>query len=176
MATTWTTKERVQRNGYKYVDIYFTMDTGRIYRYGPRLMPPGYDVEADAPNWLAHAEAKVQEQDEQDILNGIDDEERTDVLTATPLYPISETAFDRRRRFRRRLFRRIWRSNDVKKVRRILYPLWDWMLNTQGYSAQQIRTYLDINAAQYDRIEARMSAIAANIAFLDGDEAGEIDS
>ena len=91
-------------------------------------------------------------------------------LDVEPVHPETDTLFDRKRRFFRRLLRYVVNNRDIKIARIVFYPIWYYLKFESTYTAQQIATYLDITIPQLQKLDSRFQAIHDNLAFIDADD------
>ena len=98
-------------------------------------------------------------------------------LDVSPEHRETDTVTIRKRRFARRLIRYAMVHNNLKTIRRIMYPIWYYLKFDSGYTAQQIANYLNVSLSKLSNINARFQAIHDNLSFIDADNAmiGEVD-
>ena len=169
------TENSLQSDGTRYISFRYTFDNGDIINFSSMQRPSDYDVDAGLIEYATKAETRIIEREDSELMVQV--ENGTSPLDIEPVHPSTDTAGNRKKRFRRKLLRWIVSEGDLKMIRRVFYPIWYWLKFESGYTAQQIANYLGISLTVLQRINNRFQALHDNLAFVDSDEqyVGEVE-
>ena len=169
------TEDNQQVDGSRYISFQYVFDNGDIITFNSMQKPSDYDADAGLIAYASMAEVQIVEREDSELVALIDS--GIDPMDIEPTHPSTDTAADRKRRFRRKLLRLIASESDLKVIRKILYPVWYWLKFESGYTSQQIADYLNISLTVLQRINSRFQALHDNLAFVDADDdyIGEVD-
>ena len=175
IASSAITEDNQQADGTRYISFKYVFDNGDIITFNSMQKPSDYDVDAGLIAYASMAEVQIVEREDSELVALIDG--GIDPMDIEPAHPSTDTAADRKRRFRRKLLRLIATEYDLKAIRKILYPVWYWLKFESGYTSQQIADYLGISLTVLQRINSRFQALHDNLAFVDADDdyIGEVD-
>lgn len=170
------TENAPQQGNYRYISYHYVFHNGDEIWFYSISKPKDYDVDAGLVEYAIFAGEQVIEQNENELQKQIEVGDLA-LVDAEPAHPDTETSFNRKRRFRRKLLRHIADEGDLKVIRKIFYPVWYWLKFESGYTAQQIANYLDISISILQKINNRFQALHDNLAFVDADDSylGEVD-
>jgi hypothetical protein len=163
---------------WRYVWGEYTLHTGET-RSIQRRVPMATSLAEFTAQIVPEIEAGLPDDEDFRLLSDFEnltgDDDAPDVMAVTPDHPDTDSEAIRVRRFRRKVLRLIYRSGDIKLVRKVLLPLYQWLRDTSGFTPAQIADYLGITLGQLSAVQTRMEAIEANVAFIDGDSPAGID-
>ena len=159
-------------SGERIVTYAYTFHNGDERQRSFRRPATGFDYDAEAASLVSTVEQAIIDEEVNGLVEHYSVEDAVgDPVTEQPVHPETDTALVRRRRFHRKLVRRLNRLTDIKLVRAILYLIWYWLKNESGYNPSQIATYLNITLGQLSAFDARMQAYDDNLTFIDGEAA-----
>jgi hypothetical protein len=157
-------------SGERIVTYVYQFHDGDFRQRSLRRPVTGFDYEAEATAMIADIELEMRTAEIDRLVETWEtDDQLTDPIAVEPIHPETDTSVQRRRRFRRRLARRLIRSNNIKEVRRILYPIWQWMTVDQGMDTAAATAYLNITITRWNTFNARMQAYDSSLTFIDGE-------
>lgn len=157
----------LQSHGERYIREVHTDHLG-IEHHFTYAAPVGVDVNAIMVNRVPSIEQSLIDSE---IENWIGEVENGNIapLDVSPEHPETDTMTIKKRRFVRRLIRYAMVHNNLKTIRKIMYPVWYYLKFDSGFTAQQIANYLNISLSKLSNINIRFQAIHDNLAFIDTD-------
>ena len=164
-----------QSDGTRYISYRYTFQNGDIITFGSMQKPGNYDIDAGLITYATKAETQIVKREDSELMGLIN--AGINPMDIEPAHPSTDTDIVKKRRFRRKLLRLIAMENDLKVIRKTLYPVWYWLKFESGYTSQQIADYLNISLTVLQRINSRFQALHDNLAFIDADDnyLGEVD-
>jgi hypothetical protein len=171
ITNSWVVQDPPERDGSgeRIVTYVYEFHNGEYQQRSQRRPATGFDYDAEKDSLIADMEQQMIDQEDEQLINQYESKESLDPLDAAPVHPETDSDLIRRRRFRRKFIRKWVRSDDMKKVRRYVYPLWYWLKFTSGYTVPQIEAYLGVTTAQLSAFDSRMQAYHDNLAFIDAE-------
>lgn len=159
-------------SGERYATYVYEFHNGEFLQRTYRRPASGFDYEAEADSLVAEFEQRMIDDEVARLVEYFSVTEKlTDPLVILPVHPETDSDLIRQRRFRRKLLKRWIRETDIKKVRRVVYPIWYWLKFTSGYTAQQIADYLGVSLGVLSAFDDRFQAYHDNLAFIDAEVA-----
>lgn len=162
------TENSIQSDGTHYVSYEYVFQNGDTISFNSIQRPNNYDVNAGLIEHAIKAKKQIIEREDSELMAQI--ENGISPLDILPIHPDTETAGNRKRRFRRKLLRWIVNQDDLKLIRKVFYPVWYWLKFESGYTTQQIASYLDVSITVLQRINCRFQALHDKLTFIDADE------
>ena len=163
-------------SGQRIVVYVYEFHNGEFRQRTYRRPATGFDYDTEAANLIPAVEQGIIDEEVDGLVEHYSFEDaQGDPVTEQPVHPETDSGLVRRRRFHRKLIRKLNRLTDMKLVRAIVYPIWYWLKFESGYTAQQIADYLGVSVAQLSVFDARLQAYHDNLAFIDGEAAIEWD-
>ena len=161
-------------SGQRIVTYVYEFHNGEYRQRSYRRDATGFDYEAEATALIPDVEQAIIDEEVGSLVEHYSVEDAVgNPVTEQPVHPETDTALVRRRRFHRKLVRRLIRLTDIKLVRAILYLIWYWLKNESGYNPSQIANYLNVTLGQLTTFDDRMQAYHDNLAFIDAEAAIE---
>lgn len=159
-------------SGERIVTYAYTFHNGDERQRSLRRPADGFDYEAEATALIPEVEQAIIDEEVAALVEHYSSVIATgDPVTEQPVHPETDSDLIRRRRFHRKLVRKLNRLIDIKLVRAIVYPIWYWLKNESGYDPTQIAAYLDVTVGQLAGFDARLQAYDDNLAFIDAEDA-----
>lgn len=169
-------EDSVQGSGDRYIRFRYEFDNGDIIEINRGQQPSSYDADVGLVDGAIEAQQIAINREDANlaskVIGGL-----IDVMGVIPYHPSTESDADKRKRFAKKLLRKIATEQDLKIVRRAFYPVWYWLKFNSGYNPSQIASYLDITVTTLSRIDARFQALHDHLQLIDDDESylGEVD-
>ena len=161
-------------SGQRIVTYVYEFHNGDFKQRSLRRPATGFDYEAEATGLIPDIEQAMIDGEVDELVERYSDiEAKGNPVTEQPVHPETDSDLVRRRRFHRKLIRRLIRFTDIKLLRVILYPIWYWLKNESGYNPSQIANYLNVTLGQLTTFDDRMQAYDDSLAFIDGEAAIE---
>lgn len=160
-------QDHAQRSGERKIRYRFTFHTGEIIETF-QMVPSDYDASAGMTAMATKIEADMIEAEDGNLIAGVESG-TVDSVTAIPVHPETETSANRQKRWLRKLIRWAMREDDIKLVKRMLYPIWYQFKFVEFYTPAQIQNILDITPEQYTKFNTRLTAYHNNLDLIDND-------
>ncbi len=157
-----------QADGVRHVGVKFIFHNGDeiIRRFWAAIE---FNIVDDVNAMKPDIEAYQEQQEDENLMAQIE-QDKLAPMDAAPVHPETETAANRKKRFIRRLLRALASERDMKRARKMFYPIWYYLKYESGYTGTQIADYLGISLAKLAVVNSRFQAIHDNLSILDADD------
>ena len=167
-------ENQIQADGMRYVTYRYTFHNGDIINFYSMSKPGNYNVDQGLIDYQTEAKARAITQNDGKLEAQID-RGTLAPLDAEPAHPNTMTLANRKKRLLRKLLKRAARSDDLKEVRRIFYPVWYYLKHESGYTPTQIANYLGMSVAKLGQVNTRFQALHDHLTLIDNDAILEVD-
>ncbi len=157
-----------QADGVRHVGVKFIFHNGDevVRRFWANS---GFNIVDDVNDMIPGIETYWEQQEDENLMAQIE-QDNLAPMDAAPVHPEIDTPAKRKKRFIRRLLRALASERDMKRVRKMFYPVWYYLAYESGYTGQQIADYLNISIGKLSIINNRFQAIHDNLTMLDADD------
>lgn len=163
-------------SGQRIVTYVYEFHNGDFRQRSFRRPAEGFDYDTEADGLVASVEQGIIDEEVDGYVEFYSTTEKNlNPIDVLPIHPETDSDLVRQRRFRRRLLRRWLGEVDIKKIRRLIYPIWYWLKFESGYTPQQIADYLGVTLGQLSAFDTRLQAYHDHLSFIDGEIAQDID-